>query len=220
MIIIAGIAWHNEIGRQFSNEARAQVELVLEGRDQAFMSVASLVGRMQDIKILVDFLGFFFILHFSFLISSAKVLPLFLWDSLTHNFKPLTRDLNTRRAWKHSLIPHREQRGWAFFPWNFAFHVRSARLQPGGSDEETFTPHSCADVHVWMHVYLHTHAFMRPVKSASGVYTQLHLADSRRRWSGCLEKILHKYQTFHYILHIITGWTQVRVLLWGPQTLV
>lgn len=49
-------------------------------------------------------------------------------------------------------------------------------------------------------MYLHTHAFMIPVKSASGVYTQLHLAGSRRRWSGCLEKTLQSsINTFHYV---------------------
>lgn len=125
-------------------------------------------GRHQNLGILKIF-WVFSILHFSFLISSAKALLLFSCDSLTHNFKPLTRGLNTRRAWKHSLIPHGEQCGRKFPPWNFAFHVRAVRLQPGGSDEETFTPHSCTDVHVWIHMYLHTHAFMRPVKSASGV---------------------------------------------------
>ena len=78
--------------------------------------------------------------------------------------------------------------------WNtvshFAFHLRSARLQPGGPDEKSFSPHSTAYVHVWIHVYLQTQAFTRPVKSASGVFAPPHLTDSRRWRSGCLEKTL------------------------------
>lgn len=111
------------------------------------------------------------------------------WPTM-HTFKPLAQEPESQRGLKTIFNPTLGTTRATVYSLNFAFQVRSGRLQPGGPDEGSFPPHSFADVHVWIHMYLHTHAFTSPVKSASGVYTPLHLGDITRRQSGCLEKTL------------------------------
>lgn len=104
MTFMAGNTWHNEMGRRFSNTGTSTSGTCLRGTRSNLHECCLSGGKnVRHRNLGISQIFCFFIWHFK-----AK---LFLYSLVTLQHRTLKRSL---RAWKHSLIPWREQRGPTF----------------------------------------------------------------------------------------------------------
>lgn len=115
---------------------------------------------------------------------------------------------NAGQALTQSLIPCKERHGRLFTPLNFAFHVRSGRLQPGGPDERSFPFAFLCRCAVCEYTCTCTHTLLRGLWSQPQVHTHSPAPcwpqTAAERMSGEDFAALHKSQSFRYV-HSRTG---------------